>query len=172
MSQLSDTHDKIKGFLEKLPHAHPKRPDAFVQKLKYFFWRLYTPYHTFFRDTLLKLGVIKHYVERQHFLLGTLAPGHSLEEVISHLVAQGYGLQTVAWEDEGELLSLRRAEDFVRQYHLRVFRDGEIRGHYEYTPECHPILHLLEVGFEDRRQEFLKLLGNHIVAATPHWQTQ
>jgi hypothetical protein len=54
--------------------------------------------------------------------------------------------------------------DFKHQYHLRVFKDGEVRGHYEYTPECHPIWHLQKVGQEPRREELLGFLGDWIVA--------
>jgi len=148
--------------IRKLPHAKMGRPESFIHTFKYIVWRLYTPFHRFCRDTLLAIGFITH-SGRQPFLLGTLAPEYTVEDVVSFLIDRGYGTQRVAWEDDGEILSLRYVENFVYQHHLRIFNDGEVRGHYEYTPECHPILHIQEIGMEDRRHEFLQLLGDRIV---------
>jgi hypothetical protein len=53
--------------------------------------------------------------------------------------------------------------DFRHQYHIRVFEDGEIRGHFEYTPECYPILHMKAVNQVDCRTEFMKVIGDRIV---------
>ncbi|HVV39103.1 MAG TPA: hypothetical protein VHD31_02135 [Candidatus Paceibacterota bacterium] len=100
---------------------------------------------------------------RQRFLLGTLAPGITPQAFIIALVAQGYGRQLVALTDAGEVVSLRYSPDFKHQYHIRLFEDGEVRGHYEYTVESHPFWHDKEIGFEERREEFLKVLGNNIV---------
>jgi hypothetical protein len=139
-------------------------PESFVNRVKYVFWRLYTPLHPFFRDTLTQLGLLKH-VGRQNFLLGKIAPHLTVEEFVSHLVSKGYGNHFVAWKDEGEIVSLRYVKDFKYQYHLRVFKDGEVRAHYEYTPECNPILHIKERNMEPRREEFLEILGGMIVAS-------
>jgi hypothetical protein len=38
-----------------------------------------------------------------------------------------------------------------------------VRGHFEYAPEIHPILHVRGVGFEHKRADFLDLLGEWIV---------
>jgi hypothetical protein len=56
-------------------------------------------------------------------------------------------------------------EDFDWQYHLRIFHDREVRGHYEYTPESYPLRHLKKVNMQHRREEFLHILGGWIV---PH----
>ncbi len=146
-----------------LPYSAMIYPRSLRDRAKYVFWRVYTPYHPFVRDTALALGVVRH-EGRQHFLLGKVAPHISIQEFVERLVAQGFGNHFVAWEDEGELVSLRYVEDFKCQYHLRVFKDGEVRAHYEYTPECYPILHLREVGIEARRDDFLRMLGDTIMA--------
>ncbi len=154
----------ILDWVKELPPSTMVYPENFFDRLKYVLWRLYTPYHSFFRDTLLKLGII-HHEERQSFLLGKLAPGRSLMKLISFLINQGYGNHFIAWKDEGQLVSLRLVKNFTYQYHLRIFEDGEIRGHYEYTPECHPFLHLQEKSFEDRHKEFSDLLRGWIIPA-------
>ncbi|OHA20150.1 MAG: hypothetical protein A2836_00960 [Candidatus Taylorbacteria bacterium RIFCSPHIGHO2_01_FULL_45_63] len=137
-------------------------PTSAIDRLKYHFWRLYTPCHPFLRDTLVKFRILWHR-GRQGFLIGRVPETHTIQEFISFLVEQGYGNHFVAWKDEGEIAGLRYVKDFVYQYHIRVFEDGEVRGHYEYTPECYPILHFFEIDQEDRREEFFALLGSRIV---------
>lgn len=97
--------------------------------------------------------------------MGTIAPHESITSVIEYLIEHGYANHFVAWKDEGEVVSLRYVENFKYQYHVRIFEDGEVRAHYEYTPECHPVHHYNAVGFEDRRDEFLSLLGDRITQA-------
>ncbi len=167
---LAALHEWIKT----LPASKMVYPtESFGDRLKYAFWRLYTPAHPKVRDffawlglrTLLcKVGIITHTDEdRQEYLLGNLAPHCSPHKLITFLVEQGYGNHFVAWKDNGQLASLRKAIDFRYQYHLRIFEDGEIRGHFEYTPEYRPWRHLHQVGQEDHRDVFLELLGNHII---------
>jgi hypothetical protein len=52
--------------------------------------------------------------------------------------------------------------DFEDQYHLRVYKDGEICGHFEFTPEAHPIEHMEEVGEKNANADFLKFLGEFV----------
>lgn len=147
-------------------------PPSLLQRIKYFLWRLYTPIHPHVRDSLTALGVMsssakaRRWGMRQPFLLGTIAPHETPRTVVEHLAKQGFGNHFVAWEDDGEVVSLRYAENFEYQYHVRIFKDGEVRAHYEYTPECHPIKHYYRRGcFEPRREEFLRMLGSTIVPA-------
>jgi hypothetical protein len=142
-----------------LPSSPMVKPDNFLEKVKYVFWRVYTPYHPFIRDSLLSIGVLSHQ-GRQDFLIGYIAPGWTLESITDFLIEKGYGNHFIAWIDDGELVGLRYVSKFSNQYHIRIFRDGEIRGHYEYTPECHPILHIMEVGMQDCRNHFIELLGD------------
>ncbi|HWA32253.1 MAG TPA: hypothetical protein VG694_02285 [Candidatus Paceibacterota bacterium] len=137
----------------------------FWDKLKQKIWhRLYRVFPSWQRN-LLKAGLIRHRRGRQRYHIGWLAPGRTLEELKSHLHKEwGFGNHFVAWEDEGQVLSWRKLPDFRHQYHLRVFHDGEIRGHFEYTPEAHPIDHLLEIGERAANEEFLRYLGEFRVA--------
>ncbi len=66
----------------------------------------------------------------------------------------------MAWEDADQVLSWRRLASFNEQYHIRVFKDGEIRGHFEITPEAHPMEHFFEKGETARTTDFLKFLGD------------
>lgn len=107
-----------------------------------------------------------HQPERQPYHLGWLAPGRTLEDLKEHLATKhGFGNHFVAWTDSGQVLSWRKLVSFSRQYHIRVFRDGEIRGHFEVTPEASPLKHFRAKGQEDRSEELLTFLGDII---TPH----
>ncbi len=137
-------------------------PSYLHDRLKYFFWRLYTPLHPFIRDAALALGIVRH-SGRQEFLLGYIAPGLDVRAFVAHCVERGYGNHFIAWREEGELVSLRRVRGFQYQYHLRIYEDGDVRGHYELTPECHPVRHIKGIGIEDRRHEFYEDIGDWLV---------
>jgi hypothetical protein len=102
------------------------------------------------------------HIGRQQFVLGRLAPGRSADGLRTYLLGRGFEGSFAAWVDDGEAWGLRWRPDFARQYHLRAFADGELRGHYEFTPESHPWKHFWEVGLEPRREEFLRILGDWI----------
>lgn len=88
-----------------------------------------------------------------------------MEDLKVHLHSEwGFGNHFVAWVDEGQVLSWRKLVDFNNQYHLRVFNDGELRGHFEYTPEGHPIDHFVEKGEKEAQIDFLKFLGEFVVS--------
>jgi hypothetical protein len=91
-----------------------------------------------------------------------VAPHLTIEAFVLQLIEKGYGNHFVAWKDEGEVASLRYVENFVWQYHIRIFEDREVRTHYEYTPECRPISHLKGRAQQERREDFLKMLGDSI----------
>ena len=113
---------------------------------------------------LLKWHLIWHEKGRQKYHLGYIAPGKTLQDLEKHLYEKwGFGNHFVAWEDEGQVLSWRKLVDFSHQYHIRIFSDGEIRGHYEYTPEAKPIDHFKEVGEKENFAEFKKFLGEFVV---------
>ena len=156
-----DSLDALEQWIRELPRAAMQYPEELRHKLKYYFWKVYTPYHPFVRDLALRLKIIRH-EGRQEFLLGHIKPEKSIREFIADCVRLGFGNHFVAWHDDGEIASLRIVEDFSRQYHLRIFTDGEVRGHYEYTPECYPRRHMKKMGMEDRRAFFYDLLGDHL----------
>ena len=145
-----------------LPRSKMVYPSSVADRAKYRFWYFYTPFHPFVRDIALGLGIVSH-AGRQRFLIGKIAPHQSIRQIVDFLLTCGYGNHFIAWKDEGEVVSLRKVVDFAYQYHIRIFQDGEIRGHYEYTPECYPILHYKAVNQKDCRQEFHALFGDRII---------
>lgn len=161
---MKSRDSKTEAQLGNIPHARPAYPDSSTDKLKYLFWRVITPFHPYVRDLLSYIKILRN-EGRQNYLLGRLAPHQSIEDFVAFLLEKGYGNHFIAFTDEGQAVSLRYSPNFQYQYHIRVFHDGEVRGHYEYTPEYKPIAHLREVGMEARFEEFLELLGDRIIPA-------
>ena len=134
--------------------------DEVKQKIWDFIYGFFLP----IRKLLLKTGLIWHKKGRQKYHIGWLAPGKTLEDLKKHLYTKwGFGNHFIAWVDEEQVLSWRKLTDFQDQYHLRVYQDGEICGHFEFTPEAHPLEHLEEKGEIDKREDFLKFLGEYVV---------
>ena len=156
-------------WVKALPASPMVFPEAFADRFKYAVWRLYTPFHPMVRDTSVALGIVRHddhYPEgRQPYVLGKLAPGVTVQDLVADLISKGFGNHFIAWKDRGQVVSLRLVDTFKYQYHLRIFEDGEVRGHYEFTPECHPVLHMRD-EWEERREDFLGFLGDRIIPST------
>lgn len=134
--------------------------DNIKQKIWDFIYSFFLPLRTF----LLKTGLIWHKKGRQKYHVGWLAPGKTLEEMKKHLHEKwGFGNHFIAWVDEDQVLSWRKLLDFEDQYHLRVYKDGEICGHFEFTPEAHPLEHMEEKGEREAKEDFLKFLGEFVV---------
>ena len=156
------SYSTVSEWEETLPRSEMVYPSQIFDRIKYRFWRMYTPFHPIVRDFALSLGVVSH-SGRQDYLIGKVVIGKPLEDLVHFLISKGYGNHFIAWRDDGELLSLRYSVDFKYQYHIRIFEDGEIRAHFEYTPECYPLFHLWAVNQKDCRREFHKLLKGKIV---------
>jgi len=134
------------------------------QRIKKRIWKTLYPVFPWFQKHLLKWHLIWHEKGRQPFHLGWLAPGKTLEGLEKHLHDDwGFGNHFVAWKDNGQVLSWRKLEDFDNQYHIRVFKDGEIRGHYEFTPESKPIEHFIEIHELSCMDKFQEFLGDFVV---------
>lgn len=136
----------------------------FFDRLKQKIWRQIYKVFPSLQHFLLRIHLIWHDKRKQKYHIAWLAPGKTLEELKRHLYPKwGFGNHFVAWTDKDQVLSWRKLVDFKHQYHLRVFKDGEIRGHYEYTPEAKPYNHFKEIGEENRKEDFLKFLGEFAV---------
>lgn len=70
------------------------------------------------------------------------------DEIYNRLIPFGYQINYVGYNDKGEVLSLRKLYG-VRQIHLRLFDDGEVRIHDEYNYEFYPIEHLNGLTFQN-----------------------
>jgi hypothetical protein len=118
------------------------------------------------RDILLFFHLIRH-KSRQPFLIGHLRPDRTPEDLRRHLVKHHFEEHFPCWRDDGEVVDVRLRKNFEYQYHLRVFKDGEVRGHYEFTPEYKPFKHIFDIGMTDRMEDFMELVG-HIITPYPH----
>ncbi len=137
---------------------------TFFDKLKYKIWHFIYRFFPTIQKAFLKWGIVEHNDTRQRYHIGWLAPEKTLEGLKKHLNSKwGFGNHFIAWKDHGQVLSWRKFADVQDQYHLRVFSDGEIRGHYEFTPEEHPLEHMEEVGEREAKSDFLKFLGQFVV---------
>jgi hypothetical protein len=100
---------------------------------------------------------------RGPYLLGHLNREKYSEDAIEkHLHEIGFEPNKLAWCEPGEVLSLRKVDGHKFQWHIRVFEDGEVRGHYETAPEGNVIKHF--TGDTQDDSDFLKsLLGDYII---------
>ncbi len=100
---------------------------------------------------------------RQDYLLGHISSGASVESFVKFLSEQGFEIARIAWKDPGEIVGMRKLDQSLYQYHIRLFEDREIRGHYEYAPEAKPIDHCLEREMESKTDFFENLLKDYLV---------
>lgn len=156
------TRSRGELWVHELPYSRMKYPSPLMDQIKYWLWLFYTPIHPYLRDFVTFIGIMRH-EGRQDFLIGNLDPSCSVRDLALFLVTRGFGNHFVSWRDSGEIISLRKTIGFRYQYHVRVFKDGEVRCHYEYAPEYRPFRHLIQMGFEDRTSEFKTLLHGWIV---------
>ena len=112
---------------------------------------------------LVDWKLVKH-KGRQRYHVGWLAPGKKLEDLRFHLHSQwGFGNHFVSFTDDEQVLNWRKITADGMQYHLRVFRDGEMRGHFETMPEGHFFKHFKSIGIREAKAEFVKFLGDFMV---------
>ncbi len=95
--------------------------------------------------------------------MGRLNPKYSRENLKDFLLAKGFELTKISWHDPGEALDMRKVDKEIFQYHIRLFADGEIHAHYEYSPEAHPWGHFWESRFGPETEFFDELLGEYLV---------
>lgn len=159
-------HASDRAWIKSIPRSSVVYPASIAGVLKKKFWSLYTPIHPFLRHALtaISFDVVDQEKEKwQDFVLGKITPGLSVKEFVDFLVSKGYGNHFVHSKHDGEIVGLRHVENFYYQYHVRIFKDGEVRGHYEHTPESHPFRHIRERGIEDRSEYFYELFGDRII---------
>ena len=114
------------------------------------------------RSGIIRLGIVKKPISRQPYALGYLRKDVPLPEFAEKLRTINFHKENMAFIDPDEILGVRKLDPKNPrfQYHVRVYKNGEVRGHHERTPEDHPIDHFKEVGFEPRYQEFMSMFGN------------
>lgn len=132
------------------------------------FWTIVYKLFPIIRDTLLTLRIIWHSKKRQPFPVGYLKEGITRKECRQYLRESGFERNVIAWVDHGEMISMRKIDPIQPDYHyhIRIFEDGEIRGHYEKMPERHPIDHFRERGMMNRADYFRSIMSEMIVGVT------
>jgi hypothetical protein len=125
------------------------------QKMWKIIYKLYPP-------ILRLLEKIKIHQTRQKYLIGHLAENSDLSELEKNLIKNGFEKAILSWKDQGEIINMRLIDNRKYQYHLRIFNDGEVRGHYELSPEADPWGHVFEKVFLDKKNYFISLLDDVI----------
>ena len=131
---------------------------SLLERFKNFYWAIFEPFFPTVRDAWVAAGLIGHNV-RQPYLYGHLKQGATRDDLRKLLEASGFEHDYVAWIDPDETLNMRKIVGVIYQYHVRLFIDGEVRGHYEYTAESHPMKHLKDIGMTDGRDYLSALLS-------------
>lgn len=150
--------------LQKEPQTPTSNHLSTFEHSEQIFWKILYPIFPWFQKILLKFHIIWHTKGRQRYHIGWLRKGATLTQFKEHLSSKwNFGNHFVAWKDDDQVLSWRRLASFEEQWHLRVYSDGEIRGHYERTPEAAPVKHFTEVGEVDRTSEFKEFCGDFCV---------
>ncbi|MFH1218383.1 MAG: hypothetical protein V1679_00905 [Candidatus Peregrinibacteria bacterium] len=117
--------------------------------------------YTFWPRVLRTYEVFFHH-HRQKFLIGHLIPQKTANDLKKHLTKHGFEHAIISLKDPGEVLAMRKREGKEFQYHIRLFNDNEIRAHYEYAPEAHPITHSFNVRQERKEEYFKELLNGYL----------
>ena len=96
---------------------------------------------------------------RQAYHVGRIHDLGDLSTIKQHLKHEGFEDAVLAWKDSDELLNMRKVDNKKFQYHIRLFDDGEVRGHYEYSSEGNPWRHIREIGFTSSKKYFCEILN-------------
>jgi hypothetical protein len=131
-----------------------------MNKLTKVVWKINYKIYPYLRDFILFTRLWKH-TGRQNYHLGYVKDNISEKEIMKKFNKFGFEHSICSWIDDGEVLSMRKIKgDF--QYHIRLFNDGELRGHYEFSPERSPIGHLSEKVFLPKKNYFLNIINELI----------
>src|SRR5579871_5998607 len=84
-------------------------PEGFLNTAKFIAWKAIYPLHMRVKNMLLALHII-HHEGRQEFVLGKLASNVSVQDFVKYLETQRFGNHFVAWQDDDELIGVRRLE--------------------------------------------------------------
>jgi hypothetical protein len=118
-------------------------------------WQIVYATYPLFLRLLEKLGA---HNTRQDYHLGFLKENTDINQVKKRLKSFGFEHAILAWRDRNEVLSMRLVHEQVYQYHIRIYSDGEVRSHYEYSSEGAPIAHILEKKFTPEPEFFKQIM--------------
>lgn len=126
-------------------------------------WKITYACYPYIRNFLLFSRIMKH-SGRQNFHLGFLKQGLSMDDLKYLLEEKGFEKSIMSWIDDDEAMSMRKRANKIYQHHIRLYSDGEIKGHYEYSPESRPRKHLKGEVFEPEKRFFMDLAGDVITS--------
>jgi hypothetical protein len=95
---------------------------------------------------------------RQEFPVGRIK-AVSIRKIERHLEKKGFEKAILTWKDPGEILNMRKVVKGRFQYHVRIFKDRQVTGHYEFSSEGNPLGHVTESVFEPRTRYFRNALA-------------
>ncbi|MBP9851615.1 MAG: hypothetical protein KBC71_02790 [Candidatus Pacebacteria bacterium] len=166
---------------ESLPTGRQASPSAFVylelasDRVYVIIWfmeedrkkntwkKIYTNLCKNTQKLLQKTGLMKS-PGRQPYHVGWLTSSKTLEGLRLYLHSEwGFGKATKVAKDKEVVLSWAKITDNHEEYFLRVYRDGEIRGHFEKLPVTGVLEKPSEMGEKEAKEEFLKFLGEFYV---------
>ena len=107
------------------------------------------------------LEKLKIHNSRQPYFITTIE-NIDIQKFERYLKKVGFEKAILSWKDPGEVLSMRKIDNDKYQYHIRIFSNGEIRGHYEYSSESNPIKHVIEAVFLPEKSYFERLIVNFV----------
>ncbi|HEY4477809.1 MAG TPA: hypothetical protein VJB09_00860 [Candidatus Paceibacterota bacterium] len=101
---------------------------------------------------------------RRPYHVGWFASGKTLEDLRLYLHSEwGFGGCDKEVKDKEIVLSWCKITDNHEEYFLRVYRDGEIRGHFEKLPVTGVLEKPSEMGEKEAKEQFIKFLGEFSV---------
>lgn len=123
------------------------------------FWKTAYFFYPYIRDLSLFLRLVKH-GGRQQYRIGFLRDGVGYGDFEKFLVEIGFEPAVIAWIDDDEVFGMRKLDGKLWQYHVRLYKDGEVRGHKEYSPESWRWWkHFTEVDEETGEEYFKEKFG-------------
>ena len=122
-------------------------------------WNLVYSFYPPLLRVLEKIGI---HSGRQDFLIGKIDPTRT-GELEWYLAKNGFEYTILSWKDTDEILNMRKIDEKKYQYHLRIYIDGEVRSHYEYSSEGNPLGHIFSIHLVDKREFFLELLKDYLL---------
>lgn len=117
-------------------------------------WRII---YLFYPPILRILEKLHFHHYRQKYHVGFVKK-KDIHKIKKYLLKQGYEPAILSWKDPEEVINMRKIDKKVFSYHLRIFRDGEVRAHYEYASEANPWNHITEKVFMPKKRYYKKLL--------------
>lgn len=156
-----NTLDYLIYYAENLWENYPTLRPAIQNMGKV--WRLFI---IFFRY-LAQKNVFIEYGGRQPFLIAYLNT-----DPIWAFLNEGYKFNELSLKDNNEVWSIRKIVDRKFQIHLRFYTPVEnvehrekykfeLRGHFEYSWDIHPLMHWKAVGMKPVHEETLSILRDN-----------